>query len=144
MKKIAITLGILCLFLGAILAFSDSHVPIRLFNRTGEISLGETRIWSDTVICTNGNGFSVDISAGGFSSIRNVQVQALKNTSDSSAVPNVAVKTVSTSAVTFNVTRPNQSLVNVALIGLVIQVGPIIRFTSSVDAVTLCIQVTGK
>lgn len=121
-----------------------SHIPIRLFNRSGEIEWGATRIWSDTVYIANGNGASIDITSAGFTSVRNVQCQALRNTADSSLVPNVAVKSVSTSAVVFNVTRPQVNIVAVGLIGLSIQVGSPIRFTNASDAVTLCIQVTGR
>jgi len=48
------------------LLFEYSHVPIRIFKRSGEIDLGGTRIFSDTLVPSTGNAYSIDISAAGF------------------------------------------------------------------------------
>lgn len=81
--------------------------PLRIYNLKGEISSDNAKILRDTATITNGSGAVIDISKVGFTAPPAVQAIAVKNTADSMQVPNVAIKSVTTSQVVLNVTEAN-------------------------------------
>lgn len=99
---------ILALLIGAFLAFNNKGwSPIRVFNRFTELSADGSKILRDTATISNGSGAVIDISSAGFTAPPAVQAIAVKNTADSMQVPNVAIKSVTTSQVVLNVTEAN-------------------------------------
>lgn len=106
MKPIHYITIVIFLFIISMFAWDgQSHLPIRVFRRTGEVSMGGTRIFADTISCTTGNAFSIDISAAGFTNTPRVQILPIRNTADPLLVPNIAIKSVSSTTIIVNVTE---------------------------------------
>ena len=116
---------------------SGSHFPIRVFRRSGEVELGGTRIFADTITCTTGNAMTIDISSAGFSTVPRVQVSAMKNTADPLLSPQVSIKSVSTTSISFNVTEFSGT----TLLGIAVGT---IQFVASPSTVLLNVQAVGN
>lgn len=78
------------------------------YNDSGLIAPA-TKIWSATVSPSTSNGYSIDISSSGFTTVLpgGISIVATRNTSTVTSVPNVAIKTISTTAVVVNITEAN-------------------------------------
>lgn len=142
MKNPLIAIGIVVGLLLSIIAFKgskseDSHFPIRVFNRTGELTLGVTKIFTDTFNLTTGNGYTVDLSAAGFVDPPRVHVTATRNTSDPLLVPNVAVKTVTATTLVVNTTE----FAGTTLLG--VGVGQT-AFVATPSSITIFVQAMGR
>lgn len=85
---------------------------IRMFNASGELLDSTTKCWVAIVVPTTGNGFTIDISAAGFSSIISVQSQIIKNVSSASTVPIISVQSYSTTEVKLNIVQSNSTVVS--------------------------------
>lgn len=135
---------IICLLVASVFAFNrNSHVPIRVFKRTGEVDLGGSRVFVDTFTLTTGNGFSIDISPAGFSTLPTVQINPLINTSDPMLCPTISVKSISTTAIVVNVTEPSPTTLNILGLGLAVQ-SPQQRFVNTPSNIKLHVHATGK
>lgn len=142
MKPINFISFLLFLLILCVFAWNkDSHVPIRVFRASGEVSLGGTRIYADTITPTTGNGFVIDISAAGFTTMPRVQVSAMRNTGTVTSVPNVAVKSISTTQVVVNITEGNTATVNI--LGNIILLGAPTIFLANPSNVILFVQAVG-
>jgi len=119
-----------------------SHLPIRVFRHTGEVDLGGTRIYADTITPTTGNGFSIDISPAGFSSIPRVQITPMRNTNVVTSVPNIAIKSVSTTTIVVNITEGNSATVNI--LGNIVTLGSPTIFTPTPGTILLNVQAVGN
>lgn len=146
MKKLATISGVIILFIGIFILGSvafdskkdDSHLPIRVFRFSGEVPFGATKIFNDTITPSTGSGYSINISAAGFTTITGYNVIALKNTASATAVPNIAVKSVSTSAITVNVTEfTTTTILGISVLGTV-------QFVADPSSIRLSVFVTGS
>ena len=113
---------------------------INYFNAAGAFPV-PTKKWIALVTPTTGNGYSIDISSAGFSSIVNVQVIAVKNTATVTSAPNVSIKTVSTSAIVVNITEGSTNLVT--LLSTSVLSGLPVIF-ANMSGLTLYVEVTGS
>lgn len=86
--------------------------PMWWYNASGLV-IPPTKVWSGTVTPTSSSGYSIDISSAGFTTILpgSVSVIATRNTSAVTSVPNVAIKTISTTAIVVNVAEANTATV---------------------------------
>lgn len=82
--------------------------PATYYNASGSMS-APTKVWMGTVTPTTGNGYSINISSAGFSTILGYQVIVNKNNSTANSSANVSVKSVSTSALVVNIVEGNAS-----------------------------------
>ena len=105
-----------------------AYDPIRFYNRNGQV-LKAMRVFTDTITPSTANGYSLDISAAGFNTILSVNAIAVRNTATSTSVANVGVKTMSTTAVVFNSTEGNGSLINI--LGSNVLLGPSTAFAAT-------------
>lgn len=105
-----------------------AYDPIKFYNRTGQV-FKPMKVFCDTITPSTSNGYSLDISAAGFTSITSITACADRNTATSTSVPNVAIKSMSTSAIVFNSTEGNGSLINV--LGNNVLLGPSTAFSST-------------
>lgn len=72
--------------------------------------LSTTKIRIGTFTPTTGNGYSIDISGGGFSNIWGYSIIPIKNTATPNSVPLVSIKSVSTSAIVVNLVEGQAGL----------------------------------
>jgi hypothetical protein len=134
---------VIALFIGSMIGWDNqSHLPIRIFRRTGEVQIGLTKIFADTITCTTGNGFSIDISPAGFSTVPRVQITAMRNTSAAISTPNVAIKSVSTTAIVVNVTEGNPN--TTTILGIPVLSGAPTQFVATPSDVLLNVQAVGN
>lgn len=148
-RKITGSLILLALLIAAFSFGNRSGwAPLRVYNRGGELSIEGSKIFRDTFTIVNGNGVALDISAAGFTEMPKIQAIALRNTADSSLVPNVAVKSVTPTQVVLNVTEANiDAWINVNAVGIglirAMQAGSSpVKFVRSPTVIHL--QCTGK
>lgn len=128
----------------SVVAFDkQGWAPVRYFSRSGEMTRDNIRVFRDTITCNNGQGFAIDMSAAGFTLPPAITITPALNTVDSMEVPNVALKTLTSTTATVNVTQGNRAgLVAVALIGLTVVSGPPQKFTRT--PVVLHVAAIGK
>lgn len=146
-KTFYVIIGIIVLFVVTVPSWrgeddNSSHLPIRVFRRSGEVELGGTRIFADTISCTTGNAMTIDISAAGFSTIPRVQILPMRNTATVTSVPNVAVKTISTTTIVVNVTEGNPNTVNI--LGSIVTLGAPTQFVATPSTILLNVQAVGN
>lgn len=111
---------------------------VEFYNSSGRVHQ-KIKVFTQSYTPNTGNGYSMDISAAGFSTILSVQVSPVLNTSSSGALQDYEIKSVSTSEVTVNITTPNA--LNVSLVGLTLLGVP--NFIGSGTATTIYLTVIG-
>lgn len=92
-----------------------SFDPMWWFNASGLIT-PPTKVFTATISSlSTSNGYSIDISSAGFTSILpgSISIVATRNTSTVTSVPNVAIKTISTTAIVVNITEANTATVSI-------------------------------
>lgn len=87
--------------------FADS---VKFYNHSGIVNK-KIKIWSDTVSVTAASGFSVSISSASFGAVLCIIPNAMLNTATATSVPNVSIKSYTTSAVVMNFTQGSSNLV---------------------------------
>lgn len=85
-------------------SISSLGMPI-YYNRSGAVSV--TKIFTDTITPTTGNGYSVNISAAGFTNIISANATTIFNTSTPTSIHSVEVKSITSSAVVLNIIQQN-------------------------------------
>lgn len=90
---------------GSAVSWSTIPTQITHYNASGVISI--TKKWVGTVTPNTANGYSIDISSASFTNVHSVSVVAQRNTTSASMSPQVAIKSVSTSAIVVNVIEDN-------------------------------------
>lgn len=115
-------------------SFSTSY-----YNTAGIIKQN-VKVFVAEVTPNTSNGYSIDISAAGFSTILSTSVIAKRNTSTASTSPNVSIKSESTSAIVVNVTEDNPN--TIAILGISVLSGLPSVF-ANVTGLTLKVIVIG-
>lgn len=105
-----------------------AYDPVKFYTRSGQV-IKAIKVFSDTITPSTANGYSMDISAAGFNTVLCVNAIAVRNTATSTSVSNVGVKTMSTTAVVFNSTEGNSSLINI--LGSNVLLGPSTAFAAT-------------
>lgn len=90
---------------------------------------------------STGNGGSYDISAAGLTTVLNVQATAMRNTSNAGDVPNIAIKSISTTAIGYNIVQANPA--TVAILGINVLSGSPQAFPASPGDITIKMIVYG-
>lgn len=113
----------------------------KYYDQSGLISQ-PIKVFTGTVSPNTSNGYSIDISGAGFSSISSVAVNALLNTGTVASMPLVVVKSVSTSAVVVNILTQNNA--TVTILGINVLSGAPLQFAASTSGIVLHVQVIGN
>lgn len=79
---------------------------MQVYNLAGQRVRQKIKTLPFSAVPTTGNGFSVDISAVGFTTILSATVSIEKSTADLASVPMVSIKSISNSAIVVNVYQP--------------------------------------
>lgn len=87
--------------------------PVKDYKASGEVSNTVIKVWNDIVVPNTGNGYNVDISSAGFTTILSVQAQVVKSTSSATVVPVVSVQSYTTTQVSLNIVQGNTTLVSI-------------------------------
>lgn len=91
---------------------------IQFFNRTGRI-YKKFKILIDTVTVTSNSNFSINITTAGFTNILSANAIGIKNVSGAfTSVPNVAIESMTTTALNLNFTQGSNNLVTLLGIGV--------------------------
>jgi len=120
---------------------TDTGITTTLKGLAGGASNNNIRVLDLLVVPTVAMGFSVDISSYGFTTISNVLVIAERDTTDPMLVPNVAIKSKSTSAIVINITQGNNAVV--AILGINVLSGSPVVAATNLPTITLHVRVEG-
>lgn len=112
------------------------------YNHSGQCTAKTVRIYSDTTTPTTSNGFSIDISSAGFSSISSVGINPVLNTATIANMPIVVVKSISNTTIVVNLLTQNNATVSILSIN-VLSGAPMV-FDASLTGVVLQVQVIGN
>lgn len=128
-----IAISVLILFIGVFIFVASfdkppAYGPTQFYNRTGRVHK-IMKVFADTITPTTGNGYSMDISAAGFTSVIGATAMAQRNTGTATSVANVGIKSFNTTTVVFNITEGNPSLINI--LGNNVLLGPATVFSPS-------------
>lgn len=89
---------------------------IQVYRLNGAVVNQKIKMLCDTITVTgSASGFTIDISALGFTQIFTHQVVAVRNTSSASASPNVSVKSWTNTSLVLNIVEDNTATQNVLL-----------------------------
>lgn len=90
---------------------------IKFYNRGGLVS-HQMKIWADTVTPSTANGYSVNISSAGFTTILSIQATVFQNSSTAATIPLISGKTFTNSAAVINIQTSNTGVIGL-LVGLI-------------------------
>lgn len=127
--------------------FSFDPAPTQHFLKSGSSSSSgalrmlPTKVYHVTVTPTVANGGTLDISGFGLTTVANIQVTAVRNTTVANDVPTVSVKSFTTTSITYNVIQGNNAVV--AILGINVLSGSPNVFVPTPTDVTLYFQITG-
>lgn len=116
-----------------------NSIPV-FYNKVGQMQYTQVKIWADTVTPTS-NQYTIDISSAGFTQIISATVSAQNNTSTVGSMPEVDIKSVSTTQVVVNIMTSNTSLVSV--LGFSVLSGSGLIAAPSVSGFILNVKVFG-
>lgn len=119
--------------------YQHMNSPFTYYNDSG-ILPAPVKKWIKIVTPSTGNGYSIDISSAGFTSIISCNVIAIKNNSTANLSPNVAIKSISNTAIVVNVVEGNAA--TVSILGINVLSGSPMVF-ANVSGLTLSVEVTG-
>lgn len=126
---------------------SFDPAPTRHYLKSGSSSANgtlrqlPTKVYHVTVVPTVANGGTLDISGFGLTTVANVQVVAMRNTSTPNDVPTVALKSITTSTLTYNLIQGNNAVI--AILGINVLSGTPNVFVPTPTDLTLYFLITG-
>lgn len=136
-------LSIIGLILVSLVAFRNyEYAPVRYYGPSGEdMAPSGRKVWRAEVTPSTANGYSIDISSAGFSTIQGVYITPKKNTSAADA-PIATIKSMTNTALVVNLQSSNQAVVTI--LGVNVLSGAPMIFPADINGVTLLVTVTGK
>lgn len=111
------------------------------YDKNGQCTSNQIKIWGDTVVPTTANGYTIDYSTAGFSSIRKVSITPQLNTATVGSMPLVIIKSYTNSSCIVNILTQNSS--TVTILGISVLSGAPLQFAASTTGIILHVQVTG-
>lgn len=143
MKKVI--LAVLTTLVVSTIAFKGvrAYTPIKFFDSTGEITssyVQDLKVWLGTVQPTSST-YGIDISSAGFTQIKSVNIEPVKNTTDANMAPDISIKTLTNTMLTVNIRQPNTAVVS--LLGVNVISGLPMIFPANVSDIQLIVRVTG-
>lgn len=111
------------------------------YDKNGQCNTNQIKIWGDTTVPTTSNGYSIDISSAGFSTVKEVTVTPQMNTSTVGSMPFVVIKSFTTTSVVVNILTQNNA--TVAILGINVLSGAPLQFASSTSGMILHAEVRG-
>lgn len=111
----------------------------KFYNASGMIN-DPIKIWTDVVTPSTGNGYSIDISSAGFTSVLSANIIAIKNNGTANLSPNVSIKSMTTSAIVINIVEGNAA--TVSILGINVLSGSPLTF-ANITGMTLSVEVKG-
>lgn len=117
-----------------------AYQPVMFFNKSGQM-IKIARIYTDTLTPNTGNGYVIDYTTAGFTSVSSVNVLAQRNTATATSVPNVAVKSFNNTQAVVNIIEGNGTLVTV--LGLSVLSGASTQFADPAG-LKLHVQILGN
>lgn len=126
---------------GAWVRYTPAISPLVFYNASGLIT-PPTKAWaSNSVTPSTGDGYSIDISSAGFSSITSINVEVIKSTSVANAAPILSIKSASTTTIVVNIVEGNSA--TVSILGINVLSGSPHVF-ADVTGLTLSVRVEGN
>lgn len=116
--------------------------PIRFYDRNGIVKR-QIKIWRDTFTVNTGNGYTVDITAAGFSSVRYAVASVLQNTTTTTDMATATAKSWTTSQVVVNISQPQTVALTLANVTAGLTVTPV-QFITTPANVKICVLVAGE
>lgn len=130
--------------LGSVFLFTNSFsydVGITKHYNNGVLITRSIKQYHTVITPTNSNGGTFDISGYGLTTILNVNATVARNTATANDVPSIAIKSVSTSAITYNVMTANNA--TVAILGINVLSGSPQIFATNPSTLTIYLTITG-
>lgn len=125
-----------------ILGIFGTHNSYPVFyDKNGQLTVNQIKIWGDSVTPNTANGYSIDISSAGFSVLKSVTVTPQLNTATVGSMPIVVIKSISTTAVVVNILTQNNA--TISILGINVLSGAPLQFAASVSGMTLHVQAGG-
>lgn len=138
----SIITGIVVAFVSVLsfIGFTHNSYPV-FYDRNGQLTNNQVKIWADTTTPSTANGFSIDISSAGFSVIKEVTITPANNTTSITSMPLVVIQTISTTAIVVNILTQNNA--TTTILGITVLSGSPLQSASSTAGMKLNVQVEG-
>lgn len=137
-----ILIGLVAIIILVTLGIFGTHNSYPVFyDKNGQLTVNQIKIWGDSVTPTTANAYSIDISSAGFSTVKSVTITPQLNTATVGSMPIVIIKSVSTTAIVVNILTQNNA--TVSILGINVLSGAPLQFASSVVGMTLHVQAGG-
>lgn len=111
------------------------------FDKNGQCTANQIKIWGDTVVPTTANGYTIDYSSAGFSTVKEVTITPQMNTSTVGSMPLVVLKSFSSTNCVVNILTQNNA--TVTILGISVLSGAPLQFASSTSGMILHVEARG-
>lgn len=137
---ISVLIGVVFVFI-SFFGFERFNSNPVFFDKNGQCTTNQIKIWGDTVVPTTSNGYTIDYSSAGFSTVKRVIITPQLNTATIGSMPLAVIKNFSTTSATVNILTQNNS--TVTILGINVLSGAPFQFASSTSGMILHVEVTG-
>ena len=111
------------------------------FDKNGQLTASQVRIFADTSMPTTASGFSINISSAGFTVIKSVTITAQNNTVSIPSMPIVVLQSVTTTAIVVNILTQNNA--TTTILGITVLSGSPLQLAASTTGMVLNVKVEG-
>jgi len=143
-QRIYLPLLMICIAVFSVLASSSwksYDIGMTRHYNNGVLVTREVKQFHVSFTPTVANGGTFDISSYGLTAILDVQAMITKNTGTVGDVPAIALKSVTTSTITYNLTQANNA--TVAILGINVLSGSPQTYVTNFTGTTINLQITG-
>ena len=127
------------LFFGG--SFRSYDVGVTKHYNNGVLVTRAIKQYHAVITPTNSNGGTLDISSYGLTTVLNVNATVARNTATANDVPSIAIKSISTTSIAYNVMTANNA--TVAILGINVLSGSPQVFAANPSTLTIYLTITG-
>jgi hypothetical protein len=120
--------------------YAYDSAPTIHYNNSTRI-LKPIKMYHITFVPTTGNGGSYNISSLGMTEVLNVQAITLRNTATAGDIPAISIKSISTTAITYNIVQANPS--TITILGINVLSGSPQAFPTTLSDITIKMTIIG-
>lgn len=129
------------IIIGLFIGFNKFNSYPVFYDKNGQLTQGQVKIYADTSMPSTASGFSINISSAAFSVIKSVTITAQNNTSSIASMPIVVIQSVSTTAIVVNILTQNNS--TTTILGINVLSGSPLQTAASTTGMVLNVKVEG-
>lgn len=135
--------GIICAIVGVLgyVGFIKSNSYPVFYDKNGQLTGNQVKIWGDTVVPTTANGYTIDYSSAGFTTVKEITVTPQLNTNTIGSMPILVIKSFTNTSCVVNILTQNNAVVSI--LGINVLSGAPLQFATSTSGMILHVEAKG-